>query len=361
MSQFKKFKPMIIIAMIASFIMALVNMVNVGVFANDITDLAGNLGVFANYVDQSVIDVANQALSIMNSALFVFKAITISSLAFSLIAIIVLLAIVKYFTKRLANQESIFNYIAIIASSGYLSYYLFNSFGKVNNFLQILTFIVNLLVFALAIALAVYGVIHFVKYFKDNFESFQFEYVGIELLKVFSLVVAILAGINIAAKLLVLASVSSIISQVDIASVVDIMDYINVDITQMFPQLAAVFGSLSQAQIDTVINGLFDQYVLGYASNVVQNLMQGLANDIILNNIVGYIVAMVSAIATLVIYKKDYKTTIYGAIGLGFFTSIIIMIFVPGFLFKLCAIGIAAAVIVLCFKLAQEYITEESV
>lgn len=341
---------------IISVIMYIINIIDVSFFANDFTQITSQLQMVASFIPSQDVQNFNSVLQLANNTASVVNTLLVTIAIGSTVASLVSLIVIKVFATRLEKYNSVFNYCGVIIASAfsiYLHLKFIPAFSGLISLLLIFMMLAILLISLIYIVISIFGIYQLVMS-----EEYNVGKAGYDLAKVLSFIIIFYTISIISIKTSMYVSVTVLVQEIDLAAVIDVMNFININWINVLPASVLATGVVTPERINLVINNLADQYVLDYASQVVQNLVLSFSRSIIFENIVAYITTLVGGIGILVVAKNNIKFNDYVTIGLLAITALVSFVYIGGLLVDILAIGFVLCLVLISLDIYKN-ITKE--
>lgn len=345
----KLFIGVIIIALFAYII----NVIDISFFANNLEQITSKLALITNFIPAQDVQQINNVLDILNNATNVIKAFFVVVASISGVVSIIGLLLIKLFAGRVAKYQSFFNYCGLIITAGvtvYMQYRLMPSFdGLVSLFVMGAT----LLIIGFSIVYVIVGVTGLYKLVMSD--EFKINEIYTEIAKVISFILIFYTGVIIIGKINVYMSVAVLVKEIDLASLIDVMNYIKVDWNAIIPPVVLSTGYVSPDSINLFINNVADKYILDTVSKFVQEIILSTSSSFIFNNMLSYVTAIVTAAGILYTthIKFDYQK--YLLLGLMATALVINYAFIGGLIASLLSLGYIVCMILIFIDLVKEF------
>ncbi|WOO87772.1 hypothetical protein RZE82_02255 [Mollicutes bacterium LVI A0039] len=343
-----------LIGVIAFAVIAyVVNIINLSLFASDFTQITAQIQMISGFIPDQDVQTMDSILSFANNAALVVRMLLVTIAAISALASLIGLGLLKFFASRAAKYNSFFSYCGVIIAASanlYIQYSLHPTFDGIISLILIgaTALIVGVSVFMLVAG--VHGLYKVVM--ADDFKAGQ---IGLEVARVLSLIIVFYIAAIVAIKVTMYVAVSIFVQSIDLASMIDIMNYINVDWEAIIPVAVMSTGIISADKIDLLLNNLADQYVLNYASTFIQDLILNVSSSIIFKGIVTYIATFIAGLGVLFTAKTDFEFRNFAALGLVTLTTVLSVIYVGGILVNILAIGYVVCIILIGLEIYKQY------
>ncbi|MFV0606684.1 MAG: hypothetical protein ACK5NK_12675, partial [Niabella sp.] len=324
----------------------ILNIVDLSFFANDFTQITSQIQMIAGFIPDQEVQNINSVIDIMNNTAGVVRSLLVTISVLSGLATVIGLFIVKVFADRVTKYKTFFGYSGLIITAGatlYMQYRLFPSF---NGLVSMILIAATMLIMIMSIIYIVIGAVGIYRVImSDDFRANQLAF---DFAKVLSFIFVFYTVAIIATRISLYMSVVVLVKEIDLAALIDVMNYINIDWESYIPQAILSTGIVSNDSINLVVNNLADQYVLSYASTFIQNLILNLSSSVIFNNIVAYVSGFAAGVGILYTAqtKFDYKN--YVAIALMVTVAVIGFVYIGGLIINLLAIGFVVCIALIC-------------
>ncbi len=328
----------IIAVIIASVIAFVINIIDISLLAGDFTQLASKVQLFAGFIPDQTIQNGKAIIEIINDTTLVIKTVLAIVATVSFVVTLISLSVLNLFVKKVGQQATIFNSTVMTVIAGFIAYNEITSFPSLSGFTGFINGIVVAAIIAVAVISLVVGVKNVIEAFKESDQDFVLA--GYEFAKVVCFIIAFYIGSIILTKVSLYISATVLVTEIDLAAAIDIMNYIDVDWNTILPAVVQNLGVISDNQIDLVINKLFDQYVLSFASTTVQNIVLSIARSLIFANIGLYLLGLATSIATIFAQKIGTVYNDYIILGLILITAVIGLFYLSGFIFTLLSLAL---------------------
>lgn len=355
MRYLKKMNPLLIVLMLLTPVVYVINMVNAAYLGTDVLSLANELQSLANLIGEETAASLQAGFELLQNATNAYIIFQVIILCFGLLTLMIGLGLMKIFVSRILKSQSVFNFVGLIASSGFAIYLTIGKIHSFGNLSEALIVIVSLLILAASSAILVIGLKKAYDYIRANYKSFEYQQIAFEFAKILAFALIIITGYAIISKIVIFIAVSNFIGQIDLAGYIDIMNYLQVDLLSLLPPAIANSGLVTEATLEALVNGAFDTYVLSYVNNIVREFAMQFAGSIIFNNLLAYGLLCGSSFAVIFISRVKSLVSIYTIIGLSIFISLIVLIYFSSFILTLFAIGFGIITILLTLELVKRY------
>lgn len=359
MKYLKQLDKVFILLIIFSVIVYTVNIVDISFFASNFEALANNIQGVAGFIPEQTIQNIQVVLEIIGNATTAYKLFVIGISIFSALATVLGLLVLKYFVKRVVNSQTLFNYLGLIVISAYLGFSQFkdlgNSFSNLNSLPQFLIFALTLTIMLVSGFTLIVGVKKFIDYLRKNWKTFNYRDISYELIKTFSFIAIFYVSVIIIGKFAIYVTVAGCINQIDLAALIDIMNLVNVDLESIIPPEIFESGLITSGQLDMIINNVFDQYILDYASTIIQNIGLNIARTIIFADIVKYVFVFGGSVSLIILTVREIKYSNYIIIAIASLLALLCLVFLSGLVLSICAIAFLIIVLLMCLDVFKEY------
>lgn len=318
-------------------------------FAGDLSQITANIQLVFNFIPDQSVQQINSILDILNNTTDVVKTLFITLTVLSAVASLICLFIVKLFADRIVKYKSFFSYsglIIVATVTAYTQFKLMPTFTGLISFILILATCLIIVMMVTYIAIGTVGLYKLIM--SEQFKSGQ---ISFDIAKVLSFILVFYTGVIIATKVSLYISATVLVKEIDLAAMIDVMNYINIDWNQVLPPVVLSSGVITGDSINLVINNLADQYVLSYASSFVQNLILSLSRSLIFNNLIVYTVSLISGLGLLYTANVKFEYREYVAIGLMALAAILGFVYISSLIVNLIAIGLVACIGLMCLEL----------
>lgn len=356
MTNIQKINKLLIAVIIISVIAFLLNIINLSMFATDFTQITAQIQMVAGFIPDQDVQNINSLLDFANNAASVARALLVTLAAVTAISILVMLLIVRLFAIRSAKHNSVFNFSGLIISSGallYLQYSSFPSFSGIISIIMIISAILVIAISAIYIAFGCYGIYKTVMADDFNARNLAFDFA-----KIVSFIFIFYTVAQISLRISMYMSAVALVKTIDLAAMIDIMNYVPIDWNSILPQQLLETGIVSNDSINLLLNNLADQYLLSYASQFIQDLILSVVSSIIFTNIVAYVSTLLTSIGVLITIKGNFDYKNYVTIGLMLITAVVGYVFIGGLLVNILATGLMLCIILVAIEIYKEYKAE---
>lgn len=353
MTNIQKLNKAFIAVIIITIFGYLLQVIDLSFFANDFTQIASQVQMVSAFIPAQDVQNINALLDFANNTAGVIRAILVTFAVLSAIASVVMLAITKVFANRLDKYKSVFTYCGLLIASSanvYLQFSIFPTFTGLISAIVIFASILIILISIGYIGVALFGLYKFVT--SDDFNAAA---LGFDFAKVLSFIFIFIAGVHIALEISMYMSVSVLVQEIDLAAMIDVMNYIDIDWETILPPALFASGLLSADKIDFLINNVADQYLLSFGSKMIQDMILGISRTIIFDNVVAYVSAIVTGFGILYTVKKKFEYQNYVAIGLMALMIVIGFVYIGGLVANLLTIGFIACIILVALDIYKQY------
>lgn len=347
MKNINKLNKLFVVVIIATVAAYLINIINLSFFGNDFTEIAAQIQMISGFIPDQDIQNINAALDFANNTANIVRTLLITISLFAAIASLIGVVVTKLFAERITKYKSVFNYCGLIIASFCSAYLQFRIFPQFDGVISLILIIVTLAIIAISTVYLVIGIVGLSKFvMSDKFEAGQ---VGFDIAKVLSFIFVFYVVAILATRISLYMSVTVLVKEIDLASLIDVMNYINIDWETIIPPAIFATGIISSEKIDFVINNLADQYILSSASLVIQNVVLDISRSIIFTNMIAYITTLISGLGILYVAKNkiDYKEiiilvlmAIMAIVGFIYLNSFIVNLLAIGFVFAIGLVGL---------------------
>lgn len=331
----------------------ILNIVDLSFFANDFTQITSQIQMIAGFIPDQEVQNINSVIDIMNNTAGVVRSLLVTISVLSGLATVIGLFIVKVFADRVTKYKSFFGYSGLIITAGatlYMQYRLFPSFNGLISMILIAATMLIMIMSVIYIIIGVVGIYRVIM--SDDFKANQLAF---DLAKVLSFIFVFYTVAIIATRISLYMSVVVLVKEIDLAALIDVMNYINIDWESYIPQAILSTGVVSNDSINLVVNNLADQYVLSYASTFIQNLILNLSSSVIFNNIVAYVSGFAAGVGILYTAQTNFDYKNYVAIALMVTVAVIGFVYIGGLIINLLAIGFVVCIALICLDIFKEF------
>ncbi len=342
---------------ITSVILYIINIIDISFFANGFTQITSQLQMVASFIPSQDVQNFNSILQLANNTANVVNTLLVVIAIGSAVASLVSLLVIKLFASRLEKYNSIFNYCGVIIASAfsiYLHYKLIPSFSGLISLLLIILTLAILLISIVYIVISIFGIYNLVMS-----EEYNVGQAGFDLAKVLSFIIIFYTIAIISIKTSMYLSMTVLVQEIDLAAVIDIMNFIDIDWSSVLPASVLATGIVTPQRIDLVINNFADQYLLDYASQVIQNVVLSFSRTVIFDNLVAYITTLVGGIGILAVSKNNVKFNDYVTIGLLAITALVSFVYIGGLLIDILAIGFVLCLVLISLDIYKNTTKEK--
>lgn len=331
------------IGVIAITIFAYVlNIVDLSFFANDFTQVTSQIQRIAGFIPDQDVQRINSILDFLNNSVDVIKTFLITVSVLAGIASIIGLFLIKLFADRVEKYKSIFSYSGLIITAAATIYVQLKLIPSFDGLISLILILATFLMLAISVVYVVVGIVGIYKLVMSD--DFKASALAFDFAKVLSFIFIFYTIVIIATRVSLYMSVVVLVQEIDLAALIDVMNYIDIDWTTIIPPVILSTGIVTNDSINLVINNLADQYILSYASNIIQNIVLSFSRSIIFNNIVAYISLLITGVGILYTAQNKFEYRNYIAIGLMATASIVGFVYIGGLLINLLAIGFVACI-----------------
>ncbi len=304
MERLQKFKPAILISLIATIVVYVFNIITTGLYANDFAQITSNVQNLSNLFEGEQLKMIMNVVDIATGALLAYKAFSIGIIFLTAVFTIVIICLIRFMQDKHKKTNKTLYLIILTLLSGYLAYFSIQGL-KIDSGLAAMSLLaLNVYNFIVFLLVTIFGIHAVYKQFKQDFQKQAWIKNGSTIIASLSLVLIVLLTINIAFKVIVYISIVSFITSIDLANLIDVMDYINVDLAALLPSIVGSGGIVSQAQAELFINQLADKSILAYASNMLHQVLSSFSFKLIFDNLVVIGIGFITAICSLVYAHK---------------------------------------------------------
>ncbi len=353
MKNINKLNKLFIVVIIATIVAYLIDIINLSFFANDFTQITGQIQMISGLIPDQDVQNINATLDFVNNTANIVRTLLITISLFAGIASVIAVLITKLFADRITKFQSVFSYCGLIIASFCSAYLQFRIFPRFDGVLSLVLIIVTLAIIAISILYLVIGIMGLAKFVKsDKFKAGQ---VGFDLAKILSVIFIFYVVAILSIRTSLYISVTVLVQEIDLASLIDVMNYINIDWETIIPPAIFATGIISSEKIDFVINNLADQYILNSLSLIIQNVVLDMSRSIIFTNMIAYITTLISGLGILYVAKNkvDYKEII--VLVLMAIMAVVGFIYLNSFLVNLLAIGFIFAIGLVGLEVYKQY------
>lgn len=329
------------------------NVIDLSFFANDFTQVTSQIQLIANFIPDQEVQNINSVIDIMNNTAGVIRSLLITISVLSGIASIIGLFIIKIFADRVSKYKSFFSYSGLIiasAATAYIQYRLFPSFNGLVSMILIFATIAIIVISLVYIAIGIHGIYKVVM--SDVFKASQLAF---DVAKVLSFIFVFYTFAIIATRISLYMSLVVLVKEIDLAALIDVMNFININWESYIPEAILSTGIVSNDSINLVINNLADQYLLSYASTFVQNLVLNISRSIVFNNIVAYVSGLTAGLAILYTAKTKFEYRNYVAIALMVIVAVIGFVYIGGLIVNLLALGFVVCIVLIALDILKQF------
>lgn len=345
----------LLLLIIFATIVYTINVIDISFFASDFTSISTNLQAVARFIPDQTMQHIEVLLELISNATTAFKLVSIGLTIFSACATVIGLLFVRFFVKRVQRNQSIFNYLGLLVTSGYVGYSQVTSLGNLNTLPQILIYLLSIVTAFFCGAVFIVGIKKFYDFLSTNWKTFNYLQISMELIKTFSFVAIFYVTVILVSKGAIYITIAGFINQIDLASLIDIMNYINIDFNELLPQELIESGIISSGQINILINNVFDQYVLNYLSSIIHNIGLRIARNLIFTDMISYILVLAGSIGLIFSSNRADEYSKYVVIALSLFMSLVCFVFLNSIVLTICGVAFAAIVVLMSLELLKEY------
>lgn len=292
------------ISLIVAF---LVNIFNILMYGTNLESITGKTALIERFVDNDVLAKSQQVAELINNGIAVIKVLIVGTLLAQLITLLILNAINYIIAKRLNKKEGLFAYIATLAMNAYIAYYLISKITMKQDL------IASLITLALLINLCVviWQFISRIKpasvFMKEYFANLDYAELAYDFLKLSALLIIVAATLVTITKFSIYLMVANMIKQIDLASMINLSDYITIDLQAIVPEQLQEALPVFDQSVDLMVDKAFDTYVLDNVTNLVHRVLINFEGNIILNNIAIYLFSIFGSIAVAVLPSKTVE------------------------------------------------------
>lgn len=340
----------VIIVTVFAYVM---HIIDLSLFANDFTQITSQIQMIAGFIPDQSVQQINSVIEFLNNSAGVIRTLLVTLAVLSGVASVIGLFLIKLFADRVAKYKTIFGYSGLIITAAATLYMQFKLFPTFSGLISLILIFATALMMIAAAVYIVLGVLGIYRIVMD--EQFEVTDIAFDFAKVLSFIFIFYTVVIIGTKIALYMSVTVLVQEIDLASLIDVMNYIQIDWTTVLPPVLLSTGIITGDSIDLVINNLADQYILSYASTFIQNIVLAFSRSIIFNNIVAYISALFAGAAIMYTATKDYKYRHYAAIGLMVTISVIGFVYIGGLLVDILALGFVACIALIILDIFKQY------
>lgn len=348
----EKFNKIFIGVILVAVFAYVLNILNIAFFANDFSQITSQLQTLAGAIPNRDAQQINSILEFLNNSANVVRMLLVTLTVAAGIASVIGLFLIKLFADRVPKYNSIFSNSGLIITALATIYMQFKLMPTFTGLISLILILATISMIAAAAFYLVRGTIGIYKIITSD--EFKATDIAMEFGKVLSFIFIFFTGATIAIKISAYVAVSVVVQEIDLASVIDVMNYVDVDWNTIIPPVILSSGIITADKINLFINNLVDQYVLGYTSTVIQNIILSLSRSIIFNNIVAYISALVSAGAILYSAKNKFEYRNYVAIALMTTLAVIGFVYIGGLIINILSIGLVICIALIVLDIVKQ-------
>ncbi len=328
-------------------------MINTAVYGANIISMSDKHNLTAlltKLVDSDTINQVKHATTLIAQGIEVFKIIIIASLIIQLAILLLLNGISYLLQKRITIRESLFAYLGIFAINLYVIYYILTTIS----FEQ--SIIASLITLALLINLCViiWNTIVIIKpankFMKAYFTNLDYQGLAYDFLKISALLVLIAAAIISITKIAVYLMIASVIKQIDLASMINLSDYLTIDLKEMMPKDLIDLLPVVNQSLDIVVDQAFDTYVLDNVTRLLHQVLINFEGKFVLNNLAIYLMSIVGTSTLLALPSKEIENKNYILMIISAIVALLLFIYVTNVIFLIGASGLVAATALLAIN-----------
>lgn len=335
-----------------TIVVNIINIINVLFFSTDFLHLTSQIQLVANFVASQDIQSINTLLDIVKNTIEVLHSLRIVfSVGTALISIGVLF-IFKLLTKRTCKYPSIFNYASLLIVSLLTIFVQIKIMPSFSSFTNILLIVTAILGIAIAIGCIVASLFSLQKIFMSD--QFKAKDLSFDLIKILSLVAGLYMAAIIITRVGIYIIASVAVKEIDLAAIIDVMNYIDIDWNAIIPQEIMGTGVISANSIDMFINRLADQYILSFVTIFVQNQILNFVRFLIFKNILVYIIGLFTASGLLFSVKAKFAYKSYVLLSLLVIALLVFLVYIAGLLGIIIGIGYLICIGLICLDLYKE-------
>lgn len=329
-----------------------VHFIDVSFFANDITQITSKAELITKFIPAKDVQQFNSIIDMINNTTSAIRAFFATVAAVSGIGSVIGLVLINVFAKRVEKYKSFFNYSGLIIISAVTVSMQIKLMPNFDGLVSLLLGVATILMIAFSICYIIVGVVGLYKVVMSD--EFKVAEIYTELAKVLSFVFTFYVAVIIIGKINIYMSIAVLVREIDLAAFIDVMNYVQIDWNAVLPQAIMSSGLVSQNSIDMFINKMADQYVLNYASDIVQNFILSVSSSFIFNNILVYIASLFTGICILFTtnHKFDYKK--YVALALYTVALVLCYIYLGGLIMSILGMGYIVCIVFVIIDIFKE-------
>lgn len=331
----------------------IVNIVDVSFFANNLEQITSKLALITKFIPAQDVQQIKTLLDVLNNATNVIKAFFAVVAAVSGVVSVIGLLFIKLFAGRAEKYQSFFNYCGLIITSAVTVFMQYRLMPSFNGLVSLFVIFATVLMIAFSICYIIIGVMGLYKVVMSD--DFKINEIYTEIAKVISFILIFYTGVIIIGKINVYMSVAVLVKEIDLASLIDIMNYIKVDWEAVLPPVVLSTGYISPASINLFINNIVDQYVLDIVSKFIQDVVLSTASSFIFNNMLTYITAVVTAVGILYSTHLKFDYQKYLLLALMATALVINYVFIGGLIASLLSLGYIVSMVLIVIDLVKEF------
>ncbi len=327
----------------------IINIFNILMFGANLDSITGKTAIIEPFLNNDIISKSQQIAEVVTNGVAIIKVLIVGTFIASLITLLILNAINYLITRRLDKEEGLFAYIATLAMNAYLIYYLITNI----TFKQDLIASLITLAFLVNLCVVIWQFVRTIKpasaYMKVYFTELDYEKLAYDILKLSALLITVIAALMTITKLSIYFMIANMINQIDLASMINISDYISIDLQAIIPNELKEMLPVFDQSLDLAIDKAFDTYVLDNITNLLHRILINFEGNIVLNNIAIYLFSIFGSIAVISLPTRavENKNILIAIIALVvailsfvYFTSVFMTIGAAGLVIGAIIIGI---------------------
>lgn len=293
------------ITIVSLLIAYIANIINTLLSNTNFTELLDKASFIELVVNNELISKIEQFAVILNNGIEIFKVIIVGTMCLQLFILIFLNSLSNLIYKKLQKNESLFLYIASLGMNGYLIYYLLMNFSMKSGVIGSLIPVALLINIIVVTYLLIRTLKPAIKFFEAYFKALDYQKLAEDLLKLAAILIIIISGVILITKLSIYIFVAMMIKQIDLASLINLSDYVNIDLKSIIPQEYSQYKQVLDQSVAITADRAFDTYILDNLSALLHNLLIKFEGKLVLNNILIYIVSLVAGCSLIVIPRKQ--------------------------------------------------------
>lgn len=316
--------------------------IDLSLFANDFSQITSQIQMIAGLIANQDVQRINSLLDFLNNSANVMRMFLVTTAILSAIASVLGLMLIKLFVTRLGKYQSIFNYSGLIITAAFTIYLQLRLLPEFDGFISLIVIFATFLIITIAAIYLIVGITGI--YQLIMLEDFKLSAIAYDFAKVLSFIFIFYTIAIITTRVSLYMSVVILVQEIDLAALIDVMNYIEIDWTTTLPPVIFSTGYLSAEMIDLAVNNLADKYILDFASSFIQSLILSFSRSIIFENIVAYVLTLIASVGIMYTAQTNFENRNYVTMGLMATVSIAGFIYIGGLLSSLLALGFVTCI-----------------